>query len=198
MGEKKIGIMTVGFIAVFLAVAVFMCGVATADDRFMDNGNATVLDTQTGLTWTIDGNRAGKKTWDEAVMYCESLGDGWRLPTLGEMEVLMDMVAAEPPMLPVGHPFVNVQAARYWTASTIYNTKTKGKIKLKKDTSAKVSIINKYVLTKGIEAGSITTPDGKILYYEEHAWYVDLADPALSNYQDKDATYYVWLVREDL
>jgi len=154
MGEKKMWM--AGAVLLVLAAAVLMSVPAMATERFIDNGDNTVLDTETGLTWTIDANMAGQKTWDEAVAYCESLGYGWRLPTLGEVESLLDMVAVEPPMLPAGHPFVNVQSAQYWS-STSYEQ------------------------------------DGT-----SYTWYVDLVDPALSNYQDKDATCYVWPVRQDL
>ena len=154
MGEKKKWM--AGVVALILAAAVLMSAVATASERFIDNGDDTVLDTETGLTWTIDANMAGPLTWDEAVAYCDSLGNGWRLATLGEMESLLDMVALQPPMLPAGHPFVNVQSAQYWS-STIYE----------QDSTS-------------------------------YGWYVDMVDPALSNYQDKDATCYVWPVRQDL
>ena len=156
MGKQKKAVMMAGFFAVILAMAAIVSGPVTASERFVDNGDGTVLDTETGLAWTQDANMAGQLSWDEAVTCCEGLGNGWRLPTLGELETLLDMVALEAPMLPAKHPFVNAQSAEYWTIST----------------------------------------------YEEdgtsYAWYVDIVDPALSDYQHKDVVYYVWPVREDL
>jgi hypothetical protein len=42
---------------------------------------------------------------------------GWRLPTIQELESLIDPSQSNP-ALPVGHPFSNVQSSGYWTGTT--------------------------------------------------------------------------------
>lgn len=57
---------------------------------FVDNGNGTVRDLSTGLTWQQDG--LNKMKWGEALNYCEGLSLGgnedWRLPNAREIESL--------------------------------------------------------------------------------------------------------------
>jgi hypothetical protein len=43
---------------------------------------------------------------------------GWRLPTIEELASLIDPTQTNP-ALPIGHPFINVQSDRYWSASTV-------------------------------------------------------------------------------
>jgi hypothetical protein len=43
---------------------------------------------------------------------------GWRLPSVAELASLVDSANSNP-ALPTGHPFSNVQSARYWSASTL-------------------------------------------------------------------------------
>ena len=42
---------------------------------------------------------------------------GWRLPTLQEILTLVDPTR-DPPSLPLGHPFINIQPDDYWSATT--------------------------------------------------------------------------------
>ena len=45
---------------------------------------------------------------------------GWRLPSIPELASLIDPSVAPPgPTLPPGHPFLTVQSAFYWSASTV-------------------------------------------------------------------------------
>jgi hypothetical protein len=57
-------------------------------DRYKHNDDGTITDTETGLMW--QGESTGLMTWDEAMAYAESLGDGWRLPTIQELIGLID------------------------------------------------------------------------------------------------------------
>jgi hypothetical protein len=57
--------------------------------------------------------------WDDAVEYCRSLDfrgyKGWRLPTIGELEKLVDKNRKNP-ALPADHPFSNVIThVGYWS-----------------------------------------------------------------------------------
>lgn len=60
---------------------------------YTDNHDGTVTDTVTNLTWQKTDVAA--RTWAEAVVYCNSLALGgfndWRLPTLGELDSLIDL-----------------------------------------------------------------------------------------------------------
>lgn len=67
-------------------------------DRFIDCGNGTVHDTQTGLLWLKDASCPPEMRWHEASAFAADLADGqcgltdhsqpgdWRLPTRAEWE----------------------------------------------------------------------------------------------------------------
>jgi hypothetical protein len=63
--------------------------------------------------------------WTDAALICvtKNVGGrkGWRLPSITELASLIDpTVAPAVPMLPVGHPFTNVQSSSakgYWSAT---------------------------------------------------------------------------------
>ena len=88
--------------------------------------NAAVLDKETGLVWE-KSPAATTIIWDGAMDTCRhmSVGNrkGWRLPTVEELESLVDPQANNP-ALPLGHPFNNVQSVRYWSATTVFSDTT--------------------------------------------------------------------------
>jgi hypothetical protein len=69
---------------------------------FVDNGNGTITDNATGLTWVQSDSGAfgggtygdGSLNWQEALNFCESLEAGgasdWRLPDIKELHSLVD------------------------------------------------------------------------------------------------------------
>jgi hypothetical protein len=68
-------------------------GNAYGRNDFRDNGDGTVTDRATGLTWTkADGGKA--LNWKEALAYAEGLKlaghDDWRLPNVKELQTLVD------------------------------------------------------------------------------------------------------------
>lgn len=82
--------------------------------RFVDNGDGTVTDRCTQLTWiqqTADVTSDGKITaddqleWCEALEYCETLTfageDDWRLPNVRELLSILDYGRANPSVDPV-------------------------------------------------------------------------------------------------
>jgi hypothetical protein len=99
----------------------FRYGVAWPDPRFeiLQDG---VLDRLTGLRW----RRSAKLTpqpvvWREALAAVAALnqkgaGVAWRLPTINELESLVDC-AAHSPALPSGHPVADMQDI-YWSSTT--------------------------------------------------------------------------------
>jgi hypothetical protein len=60
---------------------------------FADNGDGTVTDRMTDLTWMQQDNGSGV-LWDDALAYCEGLSLGghtdWRLPNAKELQYLVD------------------------------------------------------------------------------------------------------------
>ncbi|MCP3962492.1 MAG: TIR domain-containing protein [bacterium] len=67
-------------------------------ERFVDHGNGTVTDRRTRLTWTRAEISNGEGIrWEEAAEDCRGLDlarrDGWRLPSLAELETLRDSSA---------------------------------------------------------------------------------------------------------
>ena len=73
---------------------------AYGQNAFVDNGNSTVSDNATGLTWTQSdsgsstGSETGGMDWEAALNYCESLDTGgssdWRLPNVKELQSIVD------------------------------------------------------------------------------------------------------------
>ena len=84
--------------------------------------NAAVLDHETGLVWERSPDSA-TRPWLLAHRFCvdRTVGNGtrlgWRLPTVQELLTLVDPTR-NPPSLPAGHPFLNVQPDFYWSATT--------------------------------------------------------------------------------
>jgi hypothetical protein len=100
--------------------------VINSPDRFRvlsDFGDAAVLDKETGLVWERRPT-GGTPTWQGAHEACIGtiIGNrfGWRLPTIQELATLLDRTVRDGvhPALPHGHPFENVQAFWYWSATS--------------------------------------------------------------------------------
>lgn len=81
-----------------------------------------VLDRLTRLLWRHGANLTPQPAvWREAlaavaVLNLEEAENSWRLPTINELEALVDC-AAHSPALPSGHPFADVQEI-YWSSTT--------------------------------------------------------------------------------
>lgn len=99
--------------------------IPNASRRFvvlLDFTNAAVLDRETGLVWEKSPAIAGVD-WSTASYEClnKNVGGrkGWRLPSAFELATLIEpSVAAPGPTLAPGHPFANIQAVLYWSATT--------------------------------------------------------------------------------
>jgi hypothetical protein len=99
-------------------------GVPWPNPRFSEGVGSEaecVTDNLTGLMWSKDANLAGgPKNWDDAIDFANVTLCGysdWRLPNVNELESLVD-AAQTNPVLPSGHPFINVQPDRYWSSTT--------------------------------------------------------------------------------
>ncbi len=100
--------------------------------RFSDHGNGTVTDNLTGLVWTKNANAPGPsacspsvtKTWQGALDHMSCLNTNaylgrtdWRLPNKKELHSLINYSRFNP-VLPSGHPFLNVHPLYYWSSTT--------------------------------------------------------------------------------
>jgi len=79
------------FVCMVLFLGSFVSAEYAAADRFVNNGNCTVTDTQTGLMWADKDSGSGLD-WPNAKSYCEGYSgggkSGWRMPTVVELEGL--------------------------------------------------------------------------------------------------------------
>ena len=81
-----------------------------------------ILDHLTHLLWRRSASLTPQPVlWREALASVDALNlagarSDWRLPTLNELESLVDC-AAHSPALPIGHPFTDVQDI-YWSSTT--------------------------------------------------------------------------------
>ena len=92
---------------------------------FTDNGNGTVLDNVTGLTWQKcslgqSGNNCATGAlashgWSEARNGCAQLGTGWRLPTIFELTQIADFSQSMGSINETAFP--NTGLSSYWTSS---------------------------------------------------------------------------------
>ena len=89
--------------------------------RLKDNGDGTVIDRETGLTWQQD--EGGRMNFVDAQKYCGKivLGDlsDWRLPTISiiELSTLIDRRAHTPPRINLSY-FPKTKSTFYMTSST--------------------------------------------------------------------------------
>lgn len=82
---------------------------------FQDQGDQTVLDTNTGLIWMQSDDGTGR-AWPDAGAYCEALvfagQSDWRLPQKFELESIVDYGRSYPAMNPV----FSCRPSFYWSA----------------------------------------------------------------------------------
>lgn len=103
--------------------AELMAGTPWPEPRFVADG-PVVRDELTSLVWTREADlSAGPLTWRDALKAASKVvvttPDGygpWRLPTINELESLVD-AGRHTPALPDGHPFANVAEA-YWSSTS--------------------------------------------------------------------------------
>ncbi len=91
---------------------------ATVATSFTDNGDGTVTDGSTGLTW--QQTAATNMTWDQALSYCAALNlaghTDWRLPSVKELRSLADNSRSNPSLDTTYFP--NAPASWFWSGTT--------------------------------------------------------------------------------
>lgn len=79
--------------------------------------NGTVVDTWRNLTWEQTASTT-KFEWAQAQVHCGNLqldGGGWRVPSMKELQTLVDDTASTPQLDPTAFPNAPIDA--YWTSS---------------------------------------------------------------------------------
>ncbi len=88
----------------------------TAPLSYRDNGDQTVTDLNSGLTW-MKSDDGAPRAWQDAVAYCDGLvfagQDDWRLPARFELDSIVDYGRSFPAIDPV----FACQASFYWSAA---------------------------------------------------------------------------------
>jgi pimeloyl-ACP methyl ester carboxylesterase len=97
-------------------------GVAPPSPRFQVNGDC-VTDNLTGLMWAKNANLPnGTRTWYQAIDFCNDLNlcgyTDWRLPSVNELESLINANEANSATWLNAQGFTNVQAFDYWSSTT--------------------------------------------------------------------------------
>lgn len=91
----------------------------SVSEPYVDNGDGTVTDTSTGLTWQQDTLEEAF-TWEQALAYCEGLSLGghedWRLPSINELRSLANYGRYNPSMDTTFFP--NAVSLLYWSSTT--------------------------------------------------------------------------------
>ena len=90
----------------------------------VDADGLTVYDTQTGLTWQRDAS-SGQQTWAQAQTTCAALiatlGDAYRLPTIKELQTLVDYSATTSPVLDPS-AFPDMPGTSFWSSTPFAGT----------------------------------------------------------------------------
>lgn len=105
-----------------------------ADDavRFVDNGDGTVTDLESGLMWLKDANCLAEESWEDAMLQVDTFNvdpdyfacadlavhyQDWALPNRNELRSIVDHYT-ELPAIPIDFPVDGVEPL-YWTSTTV-------------------------------------------------------------------------------
>jgi len=114
-----------GFLVFFgFLLALDAFGLASAAS-FVDNGDQTVSDLQSGLTW--DQRETTAMTWTAALSYCENLSfagqTDWRLPNTKELSTLVDLTKSTTVKFDQTL-FPTMKNSFYWASTTSNSSST--------------------------------------------------------------------------
>ena len=92
--------------------------------HFTDNGDGTIQDNYTGLTWQKNTSTT-PMNWEAALAFAKTVSQGgksdWRLPNIKELQSLNDVSRVKPSINKTYFPNI-VSAAFYWSSTTQYKT----------------------------------------------------------------------------
>ena len=98
----------------------------TVANPFTDNGDGTVKDNLTGLTWQKTPNTS-TLTWEQALVYAEGLTLGsasdWRLPNIKELQSINDERLTAPSVNST--IFSTIGIKNYWSSTSLPNQTTR-------------------------------------------------------------------------
>lgn len=106
---------------IFILIVTFV-DLGFSSEKYINNDNGTVIDQSTGLIWQIIGSHY--TTWKEAMAYCDNLilaeKTDWRLPSLQELQSLVDYEKCDPAINSVYFP--DTESSNYWTNTKYVDT----------------------------------------------------------------------------
>jgi hypothetical protein len=116
------GLLTACAVAVVASSARLGHADAPAGRYTVSSNTGIVLDTKTGLTWTQAASTT-ELTETDALSYCTSLttaGGGWRLPSVGELQTIIDETRYNPAIDVTAFPSTPTSDF-YWSQSGYEN-----------------------------------------------------------------------------
>lgn len=78
--------------------------------------NGVVTDTKTMLDWE-QASAETMRTWTDANAYCTNLGTKWRLPSMKELQTLVDRKRLSPALDTKFFPIADMMPTVFWTSS---------------------------------------------------------------------------------
>lgn len=117
----KFGIkLACGLLIVQIVLIGYFVMPALASSRFVDHGDGTITDTQTGLMWAVKDN-GSLINWQNASAFCQNYQGGgyndWRMPTLSELASLYEPGAKNEYGYHV-NKIISLSAASCWASET--------------------------------------------------------------------------------
>lgn len=102
-----------------LIISLFLLCTGLANAAFIDNGDGTVTDTETGLMWQQKTSE-NEYIWEDAITYCDQLSlsgyDDWYLPTKAELLSLTNKIMQDPSIESTYFP--NTPEVGVWSSTT--------------------------------------------------------------------------------
>jgi hypothetical protein len=93
-------------------------GSASHAHSFLDNGDGTITDINTGLMWQQEDDDT-TRTWEEALAYCEGVTlasyTDWRLPNIKALDSIVDVSKQNPAINSIY--FYGTDSSYYWSST---------------------------------------------------------------------------------
>ncbi len=121
--------------------------------RFTKTATGTILDATTGLEWAAES--AGPMNWQAAMDHCHKLGDGWRAPTIQELQWVVDYDRHNPAC----DPIFKMQSNRHWSSSAYQSAPGYAWLVIFFDGDTLAYIKTSYYYVRAVRAGSRSLGD---------------------------------------